>query len=251
MEEGNIQSEETDFDPRIRPGTGCVIVGSSGTGKSTLVLNLLRDGDYCFSFKPTEIIYIYSGTHQEKFKEFEGKIKFYSTWDSPDLDLEKLKKKKEIIFIVDDMYQKSVCPHDFIRLAFTQYNHHLSWVFILILHNLYTPELHAARSINLNSQMTIFLSSPRSRDMVRTFAYQTHCENSHFFNEVYDHAVGDCPFGYLIYDSSVRCPTRLRLRTNVLKKEYPVIFFTPKRKSLDEHDPKKEKKRKKKKIANG
>ena len=203
-----------------------------GTGKSSLILKFIEDLDHCFSFVPSEIIYIFSGTAQEKFKPFENKIKFLSSWDSPELNLEKLKQKRDLLIIVDDMYQ--CAPHDFIRLCFTQYNHHLNWCFILILHNLYTKELHAARSINLNSQMTIFLSSPRARDMVRTFAQQTHCGNTHFFNEVYNHCVENVPFGYLIFDSSVRYPNHLRLRTNVLKSQEPMVIFTPKKVQAEE-----------------
>ena len=73
-------------DPRIESGLGWLVVGSSGSGKTQFVKNLLLNQEKIFK-KPFTCIYYITAFYQDHFKELEDKlnVRFFTSWDHDEL----------------------------------------------------------------------------------------------------------------------------------------------------------------------
>ena len=94
---------------------------------------------------------------------------------------------------------------------------------ILVLHNLYERGL---RKISLNSTMIILTNSTRDCSKIQFFDRQSFSRTKNFLPAVYKHICESQAYGYLILDFSKNINQYLKVTSNWLKKDSPIMSFT-------------------------
>ena len=220
-----LNGDETRFDHRISPGTSILLAGCSGSGKTTVILNMLRNLNDYFTFEPSEIYYIHSGIPQEAFEEFKNTVSFFDGWSH--FPLECLKTKSHWILVIDDVYQRDKVPvKGLIAQIVSVLCHHCHGVFLLPIHNYHSKSLDNAGEVALQCSLFFFLQSPSMRSVLNSFAHQFFGSEKNRFLELHD-AIVNIPHSALTYDARIRTPNHLGLSTK---------FVSPQKRSLDENE---------------
>ena len=179
------------------------IAGSSGMGKTWLVLELLRNADKCMEALPSQIIICY-GCEQPFYDEFKG-LGYPVT-------LHKGIMKKDppsgSLIIFDDLQHEA----DKILPYFTKLAHHLGVSVVYITQNIF---LKQNRNLTLNSNYIILFSSWRDKKQISTLASQIDPNNTSWIIKSYKSAT-QTPFSYLMFDFTPKTPDELRLRDNII-----------------------------------
>ena len=217
-------AKQIDADPRwCWPSSG-IIVGSSGTGKSSLLERICRYADDLYRKKPKEIFICYC-ILQEGFIQLERedpRVKLFHLFDHE--ELRNLENHPDTLLILDDTIE--FAPEGYVKTLYTQWSHHFSVSCWTIYHNLYSKNIPDNRTININSQITILMSSLRSIDQVRSFARQCYTKNCPNFMALYKEVCLDKKYGYLIINFHPSYENMFRLMTNLIPpQDTPPIAF--------------------------
>ena len=154
-------------DTRIKNGLGWVVQGSSGSGKSFFIRDLIHHENDIFKEPHSKIIYVYF-LDQPHFEELRKKgVLFFNGWEERLTDHEFL---ADSMLILDDTADQ-ISPL-FLRDLYLKYSHHCRCTVISLCHHFFTKTIPYLREILLNTQVTVLLSSPRSIDSVSYWARQ-------------------------------------------------------------------------------
>jgi hypothetical protein len=188
---------------RLQKDFTLTISGSSKSGKSRLILHLLKNADKCLSVLPTRIVICY-GCEQPFYDEFK-KLGFPVTLhkgvmtDDP---------PRGSMIIFDDLQHEA----DKILPYFIKLSHHLELSVVYITQNIF---LKQNRNITLNSNYIILFSSWRDKKQISTLASQIDPNNSAWIAKSYKDATRK-PYTYIVFDFSQNTPNEFRIRDSVI-----------------------------------
>lgn len=190
-----------------------IVAGSSGSGKSTFVLKLLKNSNSMIKPTPGRIIWHYS-QWQEGYESLDG-VEFKQGPPS-DQDIETYSNS---ILILDDlMSELSTLSSN----LFTKYSHHLKISVVYILQNLFVQSKNQ-RSISLNSGYITLFKNPRDFSQAVFLARQVAPYNSKSVLEAYLDATR-LPYSYLMFDFVQNTPDSHRLRSQIFPGERDYIY---------------------------
>lgn len=190
------------------------VIGSSASGKTTLVCEIIANKDILFS---------------KKFEHFywccpeESKIpKCIAEHEPPFTILRGVPKSDEIecrsLLVIDDLGREATQLESTAKL-FSVVSARKCVTVILIQHNLFlkTP---VARDVGLNTKYNIILKNNCDATSFPTYARQLVGPGiaSRSLSECYSEATKQ-PFSYFLVDQTQRCPRGLRFRTNILPRQ--------------------------------
>lgn len=171
------------------------VVGSTGGGKTHLVLDLIRNRDKVFSEPLQKVCYIYS--------DFQPSFHHIQATD-PDVnftqDLSCIESLTGPCLLVIDDHQEAIAKgknNELVTRLYTTHAHHRNISTILILQN---PFSNGLRTINLNTQVLILCDNPRDRSVARFIARQICPGRTELLTSAYNRAVAQREFGYLVID---------------------------------------------------
>lgn len=212
--------EEVNFDPRFQLPFTALLVGTSGSGKSFFVKQLIENMDHTLSTIPDQIIWCYS-SYQSMYDELSRhvKIKFNEGISESLTDENIFPSKQHTLLIVDDLLQSTLHNQEFSR-AFTEYRHHqnLSVIFFVLFY-----QGKCSRTISLNTNYFVLFKSLCDKLQIRILAQQMFPGQRDFFLESFNDATKE-PYSYLVMDVRPQCPEHLRLRSGILPHEWPVVY---------------------------
>ncbi len=208
----------------FEPCSSICISGMSGSGKSYLTFEFLKNLKYMYSeTPPIETIYCY-GIHQPLFDEMERTIPNFTSrrglLSSAELD-ELTSDRQHRLIIVDDLAHEVLQNPD-MELLFTQGCHHRKISVIFITQNLYGQGKHA-RTIALNTWYLILMKNMRDVSQISTLGRQLFPGKAKTFVEAYQDALKR-PYGYLVVDTSPHGDDAYRIRTDIFPGQDPVIY---------------------------
>jgi hypothetical protein len=199
------------------------ISGTTGSGKTTWLLNLLKNADQMFSIPPENILYCY-GVWQDLFEHMENispKIQFHDGIPPESLVNSITSNKKHNLIILDDLMSE-VVKNESVEILFTRTSHHKKLSVIYINQNMFCQGKNA-RTINLNCHYLILFKNLRDASQVCTLGRQIFPKCSALLEEAYK----DCmttPYGYLVVDLSPHTDDRFRLRTNIFPGQDTIVY---------------------------
>ena len=164
---------------------GGIISGSSNTGKTHIVLKLIKHAQDMFTPNVADFLYCY-GQYGDHIRDLQSiGVKIHSGVP-PDSALERLHRPFVLILddLIDSIDQKTLSSF------YTRRSHHENFGIFVITQNLFSKNLMVARN---NSSYIILTKSPNALLQIRNFGVQIFPGKSqlHFFLDAYKEATSD------------------------------------------------------------
>jgi hypothetical protein len=195
------------FNGTLKFPSSTVIVGTSGCGKSELILDIIQNREICYGVKIPQVYYVYS-IYQRKFEEFSQKNKdvyFYASYDEVPAP-----NGIPTLVIYDDQMsniQSDLKLLQHIVEAFTK-RRHSNISFLFTLQSLFG---HGLKVIMNNATYTILFDNKRSRQEITYLSRQLFPGTGNFLQEAM-RDVSRHPYQFLLIDSSPTTIDKFRVR---------------------------------------
>jgi hypothetical protein len=200
----------------------CCISGSSQSGKTTLLIEILLKNKLLIFPPPDRIVYFYA-REQPAFDKIRSIPNLELVEGMPDADM--FDSGKNNLIILDDMMDK--CETDkSITDIFCVDCHHKNISTFLIKQSLFTKNKFS-RIISLNCNYMIIFSNPRDRSQILYLARQVFPTNSKFMIESFEEATS-VQHGYLFLDLTQATNNNLRVQSNILDNAKRIIYVPKK-----------------------
>ncbi len=204
--------------PKFKTPCSIIVAGGSQTGKTELVIKILQNLHHVFMGEFSEIIWAYS-SYQQCYEKIPGAQFCHGL---PDMEKLRGAPTASKLLILDDLLSSLSKTPELIDL-FTHDVHHNNITVIFIVQNLY---FNGIRNSRINCQGIILMKSVGDKLTVQTLARQLYPGCSQFFLKAYSDAT-KLPYTYLLIDLSMHTPDQLRLRTNILPDQWPMVAYVP------------------------
>lgn len=195
---------------------GMIISGPSNSGKSTLLLKILRDCADLMCPAPKSILLCY-GEYNEHLPLLQ-KIGVHLHRGIPTEALLQSLDKPSCV-ILDDLL--TTIDEQTLSDLFIKKAHHQNFGVIFLTQNLFDKKIKVAR---MNSQYIILMAAPNSALQIRNLGVQLFPRRLKFFLKSYRDATST-PYGYLLIDLHPVSNPLLRLRTNIFKDDDEKILY--------------------------
>jgi hypothetical protein len=195
---------------------GMVIAGPSSSGKSTLMMKLMKNANEMFEPRPAEIVYAYGQYHK-----FIPKLQSEGITTHPGLPSEEFlnARRRPLLLVMDDLMMSA--SDNYLTDLYTKKNHHQQIFSCFLSQNLYDKHLRVARN---NSQYIILTRAPNALLSIRTLGSQLFPKQLNYFIDAYNQATKE-NYGYIVLDLHPASSQQLRIRTNIFPDEKRVIFL--------------------------
>jgi len=216
------------FDVRLQCSFNCLISGSSGTGKTTLVKNLLRLRNQIFSENPEKIFLFYNNDqniYDEMLREglIDEKMDIKDTF--PTLEylttlVAPYKKGRGSLIIFDDIM--SDITDDFSKII-CNFSHHERSNIIFITQNLFHKH-KVFRTLSLNMHYMFLMANERDKQQIANLGRQVCPNNPNYLVNVYSVAASK-PYEYLLLDFRVDQDKQVRIRSHIFPHQFPMRVY--------------------------
>jgi len=198
------------------------ISGSTSTGKTSWVFNLLKHSNVMFKTPPHKILYCY-GVWQNLFDEMEktlSNISFHEGVPSSQ-EINDFGDHNHNIIVLDDLMSDCVKNND-VEQLFTRGMHHKNLSVVYLNQNLYAQGKHA-RNITLNTFYLVIFQNLRDCSQIQKLGQQLFPGQGQILVEAYKDSVQK-KYGYLVIDLAPNTHHQLRLRTEIFPDEITKIY---------------------------
>lgn len=200
----------------------CLVAGSTGSGKTVWVRNLLKEYKYLIDIKVKvlKVLWCY-GQDQDLHKVLLKNVDLIYLKRLPTSgDIENIKPN---IIVLDDLMNE-LKNDEIIKNLFTQGSHHCNLSILFITQNLFYQD-KSMRTISLNAQYIVILKGIRLTQQIQILGNQIYPGKSKLFLNIYKDATKDS-FSYLILDLHPNSDDKYRLRNRIFKSELPKLLST-------------------------
>ena len=213
----NFLEPDEQYDVRLKCPSSSIIAGSSGCGKTSLILKILENIDVMIE-KPSvkeNVIYFYNNW-QPLFESFRKKGIVKEWINEAPTEESMIAKtlghnKSGSIVIIDDFGAE--IGKDFVKIFAELCHHTQSMVFLL--NQTIFPKNPYFRDISLNAGYCFLFKNPRDKSQITNFARQFSPGNTRYVVDAFHEATRE-PHSYLLFDLLQGTPDSLRLRSNLL-----------------------------------
>ncbi|KAL3111280.1 hypothetical protein niasHT_013322 [Heterodera trifolii] len=199
--------------------SGIIVSGPSSSGKTQLVLRLLRHANVMFDPPPKAIVWAY-GEYSAQIPELERQGVVPHAGAPSDEMLKKLPKPCLIVYddLMGDIEAKKLAD------LYTKKSHHNNFSVIFLTQNLFDKSMRVPRS---NAQYIFLMRAPNDMLSIRNLASQMFPREQGFLMDAYRQACA-LPYGYLLVTLHANRDNIIRLRTNIFPDDEERIIFAPK-----------------------
>ena len=193
---------------------GCLISGSSGSGKTTIVERIIDNADKMIEPSPKAIIFYYA--HWQPAYERLKSRGVHFVKGVPIVD--DMRKFQGCLICIDDQMSANISA-DF----FTKAVHHENVSIIYIVQNLFAKNSEH-RTISLNCHYIILTKSPRDKSQINCLARQVYPNKPGILSEAFEDSTKE-GFGYIALDFSQKTDDKYRLRTAIFPNEDNWVYI--------------------------
>lgn len=205
---------------KFRSPFTCCVVGSSGSGKTILVRNFLKNFKNAIQLNELtsklKVLWVY-GAEQNIFKiPIANDVEIRYTTEIP--THAQLKASPPHVIVIDDLFNELGNSSQLASL-FTKQSHHLNISIIFITQNIF-PKGSQMRNVTLNTHYFILMKNTRDKSQIMRLAGQISPENRKMFLSFYNKSTKR-KFGYLVIDLKTDTPDKVRYRSRITTEELP------------------------------
>lgn len=216
------------FDVRLQCSFNCLISGSSQSGKTTLVKNLLRLRHQIFSVNPEKIFLFYNNDqpiYDEMLREGLIDEKLDVKTNFPTMDylttLVAPYKKSGGTFIIFDDVMTDI-NEDFTKII-CNFSHHEATSIFLLTQNLFYQN-KVFRTLSLNMHYMFLMTNERDKQQISNLGRQVCPSNPTFLVDVYSNAATKA-YEYLLLDFKVDQNKKVRIRSHIFPHQFPMKVY--------------------------
>lgn len=199
------------------------LVAPTMSGKTQLVMNLLRQKEALFSPPPKKVLYAYA-EWQDKFdwmQEVIPDIEFHQGLPSASFMDDWSSDNEPQALILDDLMTSIASSAEMVQL-YTVKCHHRQITTMTLQHSLYPPGKHS-KTLSLNVNYFVLFRNQRDLLQIQCFGRQCFPNNSKYFMDSYNKATSE-PYGFLVVDLDPRSDKKYQLRSHILEGQTPVVY---------------------------
>jgi len=222
------------YDLRFIHGSTHLVVGPSGSGKTFRTARILELKDYIITNgeKIKNVVFCYS-TWQPIYSELQA-VGLVTKWVNKCPSNEEFKEITSpyttdggSIVIIDDFMGE--ISKDLVDIVCVSSRHTNTTTFILF-QSLFPPN-PLARQISLNCKYLHIHKNPRENAQIGTFARQAYPDGWRWLVQAY-HEITKLPHSCMLVDLTQKIPEELRVRSNILPEEFPMIIWREKGRAI-------------------
>ncbi|KAG5666245.1 hypothetical protein PVAND_017626 [Polypedilum vanderplanki] len=199
-----------------------LVCGSTGSGKSTLIRELIKRRHECLFPVPDKIYYFCK--HESSVDESIRNLVIIHVGLPKDDFFDNKDVNKHYLGVFDDLHTS--CLNSEFVLNCVISGRHLNLSTIVVLHSLF-PKAKFAREISLNSRVLILFANKRDGSQIFNLARQVCPLESGFLSKVYFSYINTTSHSYIVIDCRESVKQEFRFRTNIFD-ESPIIFLSEK-----------------------
>jgi hypothetical protein len=197
-----------------------IVSARTGSGKSSLMADIIRNRANLVNIQPQRIVWSYSVDQPDFFNSLPKEVELHR--GLPDLDSIGIYQDGKIAhhtwIIMDDL--TDIMNNEISKL-FTIYSHKKAITSFLLCQNFHDKNVHM-RTITLNSHYLIFFPNPRDPSQFHRIAIQIFPTKYKSLIRVYEE-ISKTPYSYLLIDTSIHCPDHLRIRSDILNPKGSIV----------------------------
>ena len=216
--------ETVDLPDKLFPqATTICIAGPTGSGKTSLTMQIIEHKDKLFEEKVHGVVYCYS-EYQDLYKEKNDIIFHYGLPTAEDIqNYIELFKGHQFLLVIDDLMDR-MTQSDAIRDVLTKKAHHGNFTIITILQNLF-PQGKAARTQSLNYHFIFCLRTCRELRQLNYLASQMFPGKTSSFMQIYKDAVDSDHMSLMKSSDNIHVPYLLII-CHPLRTQRDCMLFT-------------------------
>lgn len=221
------------YDVRFKKDFTYVVVGPSRCGKTVHVKNILENQNILFQSGKIQNVHYFYREWQSLFDRMKD-IGIVKQWHNNLPTTEIMRElafphigKDGTLFIIDDFGQNLTGD---ISDLFNVLSHHANISVIILLQTLFSKN-PVYREIQLSAQYLSLFKNNRDKSQILQLARQINPSNKRFIVESF-HEATKAPYTYLMFDLSQDVNERVRIKSNFLPQEKPVIAWMEKKMSI-------------------
>jgi len=204
------------------------VAGSTGSGKTTLVKNLLRLKHDLFSVVPEKVFLFYNNDqpiYDEMLREGLIDEKINVSVQFPTLEflttlVAPFKKGGGSLIIFDDII--SDITEEFTKII-CNFSHHEATSIILMTQNLFFKH-KVFRTLSLNMHYMFLMTNERDKQQVANLGRQVCPNNPNFLANVYGSAASRA-YEYLLLDFRADQNKKVRIRSHIFPHQFPMKVY--------------------------
>lgn len=209
------------MDPRLKNPVTVLIAGPTGSGKTSLVMKFLRNGEQMFEDAPRKCLWLYS-VWQDSYNAMQAEF--------PDMTfVQGLPEHIDDYFdgtqagciILDDLMFTGAKSQDVMKV-FTQGSHHKRIAIFLLVQNVFHGG-NFMRTISLNCRYIVLMRNNRDKMQVMNLAKQMFPNNARYLCDAYEDSVKMSKYGYLFLDLNHEQDC-MRVRTQIFPDELHYVY---------------------------
>lgn len=207
-------TDPQEFNCKLSFPSSMVVAGSSFSGKTFFVIDLIKNRDKVYKSRVNKVVYVYSH-FQDKFLELAHDEEVVFVSDKEDIETH---LQPGALLIYDDQmlsFERNAKSNFEITNWVIRRVHHEKIGLIIILQNLFPKSL---RSMLINVMYLVLYKNIRDKRSIQVLAAQYAPQKGRYLLDAMEDVSRE-PFKYLLFDFSPEMPDKFRLR-NFL---YPVL----------------------------
>ena len=219
---------EYNLDLRFVPGSTTLFVGVAGTGKSSLIFNILRYKHIAFANGASlgMVIYCYKVWQDEYDRaRDEGLVNYFhegALTNAQYVELVTPYKQVGSVVIFDDCLDS--LNEEMVKIITTSARHLNCHTFFL--YQSLFPKNDHARAMSLNAKYLFVFKNVRDKKQFFYLAQQLSPKKYQWLMEAYHHATRT-PYSYFVIDLTQTCKESYRMRSNITPLEWPMRMYMP------------------------
>jgi hypothetical protein len=197
-----------------------IICGSTFSGKSTWILNFLREKESLVEPDVQRVVFVYSEEQPAYFKQLRRavpNIEFLKGLTAAEETLE-LSANVNNLLIFDDLFQEALNSKYFLDLC-TKIAHHRSTSILFTVHNMFQQSKYS-KSISNQAKYIVLFKNVRDVNQTKYLGQQvlgTH--GGQILDYIMEEVTKYNKFGYILLDIHPQSNDRLRILTNIFSHE--------------------------------
>lgn len=196
-----------------------LVSGSSATGKSTLIHEIIKNKNVMFKEPPVKILYLYS--YWQKLYDTMNTVEFRQGLAIKQNEFQNRSSDSEHLLIILDDLMKETVSSGTIESIFSGESHHKNISIFFINQNYYFPGKYSL-TIRRNCTYKVFFRSENECEQLTQLDRQLHMGGK--LIKAFEDIMQYNTHGYIMIDTSVSNDLGFKLKTNILPNQYMIAY---------------------------